>query len=330
MHLSDALISPAVAAVTGAVALSLIAVAIRRVGQRSAEESLHHKHTLLPLMGIMGAFVFASQMINFTIPGTGSSGHLVGGVLLAAMLGPWAGFLTLSGVLLIQCLVFADGGFLALGCNIINMAAISCLVAYPIIFRNMMMPNATVKRITILSITTSVVALVFGAVAVTLETTLSGVTMLPMRQFLVYMVAIHLAVGIGEGIATAAVLLVVRRYRPDLIVDNITSPRRHHNTGRVLTLFAIAALIIGASFSWLASSKPDGLEWSIEQVSNGEALTTPDMRYHAAAADIVEQTALMPDYNTSLAGILGSGAIILVVFLATYLFHPRHRRWPTD
>lgn len=330
MHMSDALISPAVAAVTGAVALSLIAVAIRRVGQRSAEESLHHKHTLLPLMGIMGAFVFAAQMINFTIPGTGSSGHLVGGVLLAAMLGPWAGFLTLSGVLLIQCLVFADGGFLALGCNIINMAAISCLVAYPIIFRNMMMPNATVKRITILSITTSVVALVFGAVAVTLETTLSGVTMLPMRQFLVYMVAIHLAVGIGEGIATAAVLLVVRRYRPDLIVDNITSPRRHHNTGRVLTLFAIAALIIGASFSWLASSKPDGLEWSIEQVSNGEALTTPDTRYHVAAADIVEQTALMPDYNTSLAGILGSGAIILVVFLATYLFHPRHRRWPTD
>ncbi len=75
-------------------------------------------------MGVMGAFVFAAQMINFAIPGTGSSGHIIGGILLAAVLGPWAAFLTLSSVLLLQCLLFADGGFMALGCNILNMAAL--------------------------------------------------------------------------------------------------------------------------------------------------------------------------------------------------------------
>ena len=144
--------------------------------------------------------------------------------------------------------------------------------------------------------------------------------MLPMRQFLVYMVAIHLAVGIGEGVATAAILAVVKRYRPDLIVDLKSENRQHHNTSRILAIFAIAALLMGASFSWIASSRPDGLEWSIERVSDGQELTTPDTPYHATAERVIEQTALMPDYNTSMAGILGSGAIILAVFIGSFLF----------
>lgn len=325
MHMSDALLSPAVAAVTGAIAISLITIAIRRVGQDSADENSRHRRSLLPLMGIMGAFVFAAQMINFTIPATGSSGHLIGGILLAAMLGPWAGFLTLTAVLIIQCLIFADGGFLALGCNIINMAAISCLVVYPMIFRGLMHHDASIRRIALASIISSIIALFLGAVAVTLETTLSGVTLLPMRRFLVYMVAIHLAVGLGEGIATTAVLAVVKHYRPDLIIDLKPKQRHRHNTARVLAMFAIAALLIGASFSWIASSRPDGLEWSIMQVSDGEELTLPDTPYHVAAERVVEQTALMPDYNTSMAGILGSGAIILVVFIFTWVFRQRNR-----
>lgn len=322
MHMSDALLSPAVAITTGVIAISLIAIAINRINHDSALDS-HRKESLLPLMGIMGAFVFAAQMINFSIPGTGSSGHLVGGVLLAALLGPWAGFLTLTAVLIIQCLVFADGGLLALGCNIINMAALSCLVAYPLLFRNMMQRDASTKYIAFLAIITSIFSLFLGAVAVTLETTLSGITLLPMRQFLVYMVAIHLAIGLCEGIATAAILAIVKRYRPDLIIDHHPSTKPIHKLGNVLATFAIVALLIGASFSWVASSQPDGLEWSLEKVSNGDELILPDTPYHAAAEQIIEQTALLPDYNTSLAGILGSGAILLLAFLATYIFRPR-------
>lgn len=131
--MSDALVSPPVFAVTGALSLALLGVAIRRV-KRAGDDCTQpdgHGERLVALMGVMGAFVFAAQMINFAIPGTGSSGHLVGGILLAALLGPWAALLTLSSVLVIQCLVFADGGFMALGANILNMAVLSCLVAYP-------------------------------------------------------------------------------------------------------------------------------------------------------------------------------------------------------
>ena len=84
-------------------------------------------------MGVVGAFVFAAQMINFSIPGTGSSGHITGGVLLAAILGPEAGFLSLVSILIVQCLFFGDGGLLALGCNIINMVFFSCFIGYKFI-----------------------------------------------------------------------------------------------------------------------------------------------------------------------------------------------------
>lgn len=322
--MSDALISPAVAAVAGVGAVILTAIAIKQTAQPSNQSGAPHTHSLFPLMGVLGAFIFAAQMINFTIPGTGSSGHIVGGVLLAAILGPWAAFLTLTAVLIIQCLIFADGGLLALGCNIINMAAMSCLVAYPMFFRNIITPDASTLRLSVASIITSVMALFFGAVAVTIEASLSGVTALPMRRFLVYMVAIHLAVGVGEGIATAAVLSIVKRYRKDLILDMGQVPAHAlRRMGRIISTFAIAALVIGASFSWIASSKPDGLEWSIERVAEGRELVLPDTDYHASALRIQEQTALIPDYNTSLAGILGCGAIILVVFFISFLFSPR-------
>lgn len=326
MHMSDALLSPTVAAVTGAGAVILTAIAVKQVLKPSAASNTQHPRSLFPLMGVLGAFVFAAQMINFTIPGTGSSGHLVGGILLAAMLGPWAAFLTLTAVLIIQCLVFADGGLLALGCNIINMAAMSCLVAYPLFFRPFIGPKTSTLRLSTASIIASIMALFMGAVAVTIETSLSYVTALPMRRFLVYMVAIHLAVGIGEGIATAAILAVVKRYRKDLIIGMSNSPAEPtRRLGLVVSVFAIVALFVGASFSWIASSKPDGLEWSIERVAGGDELPLPDTPYHNSALQMQEQTALMPDYNTSLAGILGSGAIILSVFILAFLFTPRHK-----
>ena len=128
MHVSDALISPPVAITTGIMATVLIGIASRKL-----KTSTHTD--IVPLMGVMGAFVFAAQMINFSIPGTGSSGHLIGGILLSAIMGPWAAFITLCSILIVQCLIFADGGILALGCNIINMAITTCLIGYPLIYR---------------------------------------------------------------------------------------------------------------------------------------------------------------------------------------------------
>ena len=128
MHMADALVSPAVGGALWAASGGLIAACARRV-KRSPRESL------APLMGVLGAFVFAAQMINFSIPGTGSSGHLGGGLLLAILLGPHAALLVIASVLTVQAFFFADGGLLALGCNIFNLGFFPAFVAYPLIYR---------------------------------------------------------------------------------------------------------------------------------------------------------------------------------------------------
>lgn len=327
MHMSDALVSPPVFAVTGAVSLVLLGVAIRQVKrQYDLRDAEGRNERLAPLMGVMGAFVFAAQMINFTIPGTGSSGHLVGGILLAAILGPWAAFITLSSVLVIQCLVFADGGFMALGANILNMAALSCLVAYPLLFRPLTRRNPSTGRILAASLLASVVALELGALAVTLETEASGITALPIGRFLLFMLPIHLFIGIGEGLATAAVLSTVQRYKPELLVDRRrrTGPGKR-KLGRAMALIALAALLVGGSFSWVASSNPDGLEWSIERMTGAAEPEVAGDALHRTAAAVQEATALMPDYDTALAGIIGCGAILLVVLGTSYLFRAGQR-----
>ena len=131
MHMADALVAPAVAATMYVCSGGAAGFSVKKVRLESDPKKI-------PVMGVMGAFVFAAQMINFTIPGTGSSGHLCGGMMLTALLGPYAAFLTMIGVLLIQCLLFADGGLLALGCNIWNMAFYGCFLGYFLFWRPMM------------------------------------------------------------------------------------------------------------------------------------------------------------------------------------------------
>lgn len=198
MHMSDALISPAVGATMYAATAAAAAYSARKLTSEADDKKV-------PLMGVLGAFVFAAQMINFSIPGTGSSGHLGGGLLLAALLGPHAGFLTMASILIIQALFFADGGLLALGANIINMGFFTCYVAYPLIFKRMSGDNITAKRITWASMASAIISLQLGAFGVVLETLFSGKTELPFGAFLLLMQPIHLAIGIVEGLVTAAV-----------------------------------------------------------------------------------------------------------------------------
>lgn len=312
MHMSDALVSPPVFAVTGAAAIALTAIATAKVRRQRESEPEAQRRSSVPLMGVTGAFIFAAQMINFSIPGTGSSGHIVGGILLAALLGPWAAFITLCSVLTLQCLVFADGGLLALGCNIINMAAMSCLAAYPLVFRPIMRRDAPPARIFAASLAASIAALEAGAAAVTAETVLSGITALPAGRFLMFMLPIHLLTGIGEGLATGAVLCVIRRSRPELLADSGTAGATPARTAAgAMVAIAAAALLTAGAFSWIASPKPDGLEWSIEQTAGDAAPDSPaDGTLHRAAAAATGRTAVMPGYGTSAAGIIGSGAII--------------------
>lgn len=306
MHMSDGLISTPVAAVAAVAAAALIAVAGTRVKKMRRTD-------LVPLTGVLGAFVFAAQMVNFSIPGTGSSGHIIGGVLLAAFLGPWAAFLALSSVIIIQCLLFADGGLLALGCNIVNMAAMSCLVAYPLVYRPLAGRSPSVARTMCASVAACTVALEAGACLVAAETKLSGVTALSTGTFLLLMTGIHLAIGVGEGLATGAVLGFVRRVKPSLLDrDTDGADGRKVPMGAVVA-FALAAVAIGGGLSLAASQDPDGLEWSVEKVA-GTGEPKADGAAAAVAARVQNGTAAMPDYDNTLSGVIGASLVMLTVW----------------
>ena len=268
MHMADALVVPAVAGTMYAASTAAAAYSIRKV-------RLENEPKKIPAMGVMGAFVFAAQMINFTIPGTGSSGHLCGGMLLTAMLGPFAGFLTMTGILLIQCLVFADGGLLALGCNIWNMAFYGCFVGGLLIWKPFMKRNMTKRRITAVSVAACVITLQMGAFSVTLETLASGITELPFSVFIGAMQPIHLAIGLVEGLITAAVLVFIYEARPEILYGyeqaDEKAAGRMSRKGTV-TALAVLALVIGGVVSLFASGYPDGLEWSMEKVADRKSV----------------------------------------------------------
>jgi cobalt/nickel transport system permease protein len=321
MHMSDALVSATVGTTMAAVSAGAIGYSIKKINRTELNDNK------IPMMGVMGAFVFAAQMINFTIPVTGSSGHIGGGILLAALLGPYPAFLTLTSVLIIQALFFADGGVLALGCNIFNMAFLSCLVAYPLIYRPILRRSITPKRITFASVLASVIGLQLGAFFVVIETTVSGITELPFTAFLALMQPIHLAIGIIEGVVTAGVLGFVYRVRKEVIVNAL-----ENNIGaklplkKLLTFFAILTVFIGGGLSIYASTKPDGLEWSIEGLmGNHEVNTTSEA--HVKAQKLQEKTAILPDYSfdqehqeeqlgTSVSGVVG-GVLTLTVTIGS-------------
>ena len=208
MHMADALLSPGVAGVMYAASAVAAGHSVHKL-----EQNRDTTDKIIPTMGVMGAFVFAAQMINFTIPGTGSSGHLCGGMLLTAIVGPYAAFLTMIGVLLIQCLLFADGGLMALGANVWNMAFYGCFVG-GLLWKAMMQRVISKRKIVVASLLGCVLTLQMGALSVSVETLASGITELPFTAFLLAMQPIHLAIGLVEGAITAAVLVFLQQARP--------------------------------------------------------------------------------------------------------------------
>lgn len=286
MHMADALISPAVGGAMWGVTACLTAYAAKKV-QNDLEERK------VPLMGVLGAFVFAAQMINFSIPATGSSGHLGGGLLLAILLGPHAAFLTIASILMIQALFFADGGLLALGCNIFNLGFFPCYLAYPYIYKPIAEGSFSKGRILAASILAGVLGLQAGAFSVVLETLFSGISELPFGTFVLLMQPIHLAIGLVEGLVVAAVVSFLAQAAPH-ILSGPAPTRNIHRTS--LAAFFCLALFIAGGLSWFASTQPDGLEWSIAETSGQEELTATS-EVHALLQQWQNKYSPFPDYN---------------------------------
>ncbi len=336
MHMADGFISPAAGCAMWAASAAITALCARKVRQEKGVR-------LVPLMGVLGAFIFACQMLNFTIPGTGSSGHLGGGLILSILLGPYAGFIVMAAILTVQALFFADGGLLALGCNIFNMGFFSCLVAYPFIYRPLAGESPGTGRITLACIAAAVIGLQLGAFYVVLETTLSGISALPFTQFVKMMLPIHLAIGVVEGLSTSAIVIFISRAQPSLLHPaDLKTGAVKKATFTVLGIFSVAALLCGATLSWFASDYPDGLEWSVARVAGTEetSLTEPSS-LHRGLESVQASTAIMPDYalptaeetaaekmenisvinpETSLAGMLGCLIIAALIVTAGFLF----------
>ena len=247
MHMADALLAPAVAATMYVASGTAAGISIHKLKKDDEPQKL-------PVMAVTAALVFAGQMINYTIPGTGSSGHMCGGMLLSALLGPQAGFLSMIVILAIQCLFFADGGLMALGANIWNMAFYGCFVGYYLIWRPIVQSHwfgegkkAQRLRIVAASIIGCIVTLQLGAFSVVLETSLSGITELPFGAFCALMQPIHLAIGLVEGIITSAVLLFVYESRPELLqgIEPAEGESSKRSLKTVVVILAVLVLVVG-------------------------------------------------------------------------------------
>jgi cobalt/nickel transport system permease protein len=341
--MADALLSPEVGGALWVATGATIAVASRKLKRRMEP---HH----VPMMGVMGAFVFAAQMINFTIPATGSSGHFAGGMLLSILLGPHAAFLTIASVLVVQGLFFADGGLLAMGANIFNMGFVACYLVYPLLYRPLAGSQAGPARRRFAVWLGAVAALQLGALGVVMETKASGIAELPIGSFLAAMQPIHLAIGVVEGLITVAVIEFVTRAEPGLLaaLGPVTRPTPSPFPRRALAGLGILAIVGGGFVSWFASAHPDGLEWSIARLTGEPELITRDDAAHRAAARIQEKSAILPDYSfpaaerekaapgendesawggpdagTTVSGLVGGGLTLLIAGLAGWLLRRR-------
>lgn len=277
MHMADALLSPTVGGAMGVVSAAAVAWCSRHVRREGNDR-------LVPLMGVLGAFLFAAQMINFSIPGTGSSGHLGGGLLLAILVGPQAAFLVVASVLIVQALFFADGGLLALGCNIFNLGFLPAFAGYPL-YRAIAGDSATPARLSAAAVLAAIASLQLGAIAVVAQTVASGISALPLKTFALFMLPIHLAIGIVEGLVTAAIVSFVRTARPALLERKPGTAGSM--AGPALGFLAAALMLMGVAAAGLASARPDGLEWSIARTTSAAVSLVPSSYTQSPLAGLV-------------------------------------------
>lgn len=308
MHIPDGFLSVPVSIVLWVLAIAAVGLALSRVGEEMAERQV-------PLMGVMAAAIFAGQMLNF--PVAGASGHLMGAALATILLGPWAAILVMTSVVTIQAVLFQDGGLLALGGNVFNMAVVGVAVSYAVF--SIARKLAGGRRVGIMSggFVAAWVSIFVTALGVGLQIAASGTAR---ADFTIpAMGGVHALIGIGEGLITVGALAFVTATRPDLL--KLGEARAAG--GRAIAVGGLALALALTVLSPIASANPDGLEWVAEQQNFGEsAQGSPFSIIPDYAFPGIDSPALA----TIVAGVLGT----LIVFGVTLaVAHSRKRRQPT-
>ena len=209
MHIPDGFVNAPTSRAAGAVAAGGVGVSLRRAAQTLQERQA-------PLAGLVAAYIFAVQMLNFPVA-AGTSGHLLGGALAAVLVGPWAGALCVSVVLVVQALLFADGGLSALGLNIVNMALVTAWGGYAIFLLLRQALPATRTSVAAAAGVAAGLSVVLASIAFVVEYAIGGTGGAPVGTVLAAMAGVHTLIGIGEGIISALTVTAVLAVRPDLV-----------------------------------------------------------------------------------------------------------------
>ena len=250
MHVPDGFINAQVSIGSGIVSFATLWAYVRNAKNLVADK-------LIALTGMMSALIFVLQMINFPIA-AGTSGHLLGGALAVIVLGPHLGIICISIVVVIQSLLFADGGLSALGINVFNMAIVTSLVGWLLITSwKKLFGEANVSIISG-SIVAGLLSVIFSSIAFVFEYALGGTVAVPLSSVLLAMLSTHLLIGLGEGIITALIVSLLLRVRSDLVYVK-TNEHISNNTSSIYGLF-ILLLLCFTLITPYASSSPDGLE----------------------------------------------------------------------
>ncbi|MEU8620133.1 energy-coupling factor ABC transporter permease [Streptomyces sp. NPDC048623] len=333
MHVPDGFINAPVSAAAGVVAAGAVAV-----GLRGARKELDERTA--PLAGLVAAFIFAVQMLNFPVA-AGTSGHLLGGALAAILVGPYTGVLCIAVVLLMQGVLFADGGLTALGVNITVMGLVTVVVAYAL-FRGLVLVLPRTRRsVTVASFVAALVSVPAAATAFTVIYGLGGTTDVPLGKVLTAMVGVHVLIGIGEAVITMLTVGAVVAVRPDLVYGarGLTTPLKLRVDGELVDATptarpvarpagapvpgaarspkklwiggVVTALVLAGFVSFYASASPDGLE----KVAADQGIDS-EVRPHAAAdsplADYGVKDVSNARLSGGLAGVIGVGATLAV------------------
>jgi cobalt/nickel transport system permease protein len=314
VHVPDGFLDVPTSLATGVAAVAVVGIALRRAEREIAE-------TGPALPGLTAAFVFAAQMVNFPV-GAGTSGHLLGGALAAVLVGPWTAVVVLTSVLLVQGLLFADGGLTALGTNVINMAVVGVVVGYLVARLVLRLLPQRTRSVVPAAAIGAAVSVPAAALSFTALYAIGGTVDIPLGRLAAAMIGWHLLIGVGEAVITAGVLAAVVATRPDLVhlarhlpADGLVpeaagGPLVPSRPGRrPLLIGGAATLVVAGLVSLLASASPDGLEYVARSMGFGGAEHTS-----AAAASPLADYAVHglanPVLSGAVAGVVGAAATV--------------------
>ncbi|WP_405440119.1 energy-coupling factor ABC transporter permease [Streptomyces avidinii] len=343
MHVPDGFINAPVSVAAGVVAAAAVAVSLRGARRELDERTA-------PLAGLVAAFIFAVQMLNFPVA-AGTSGHLLGGALAAILVGPYTGVLCVSVVLLMQGILFADGGLTALGVNVTVMGVVTVVVAYAI-FRGLLgILPPTRRSVTVAAFTGALLSVPAAAAAFTAVYAVGGTTDVPIGKVITAMVGVHVLIGIGEAAITAATVGAVIAVRPDLVhgARGLTAPLKLRvdgelvdapaaaavpatagagagSTKKVWVTGLVTALVLAGFVSFYASADPDGLE----KVAADKGIDEKVEEHAAADSPLADYSVKEVDdarLSGGLAGVIGVGVTVVA---GTGIFWTVRRRRTED